>query len=64
MDGNKRIAWTSSMRVLTNHGLTVDVSQEEAEVFCQRIANSQSEDSVQSGAEAVRWIGERLRIIE
>ena len=64
IDGNKRVGWTSAMRVLANEGLTVDVSQEDAELLCGRLANSTAEDAINAGAEVVDWIAEHLAIIE
>ena len=59
-DGNKRIAWSSAMRVLLDSGLTVEVSDEEAEDFCLRIADSTRPDSITDGVEVVEWLADRL----
>jgi len=64
VDGNKRIAWLCSMRVLANLGLTVGVSQADAEALCKRIADSTLEDSIKDGAEVVVWIAEHLEAVE
>lgn len=62
-DGNKRVAWTSTMRVLLALGLTVNVSDEEAEAFCLRIADSTAANAVQDGSEVTTWIAERLQSV-
>lgn len=59
-DGNKRIGWAACMRVLLNLGLTIDATDDDAEVFCMRIADSTRSDSVKDGMEVVNWIAERL----
>jgi death on curing protein len=64
IDGNKRIAWLCSMRVLASLGLSVDVSQEDAEGVCKRIADSTLEDSINDGAIVVAWIAEHLVAVE
>ena len=64
VDGNKRIAWTCAMMVLATLGLTVDVSQDDAEAFCMRIADSTLENAIKDGAEVVVWFAEHLEAIE
>ena len=56
MDGNKRVSWESAMWVLLKRGLTVQVSDDEAEQFCLSIAKGE----VKSADEVVTWIAERL----
>jgi death on curing protein len=64
VDGNKRIAWLCSMRVLASLGLTVGCSQDDAEELCKRIADSTLEDAIKDGAEVVLWIAEHLEAVE
>ncbi len=59
-DGNKRIAWSSAMRILLISGLTVEATDEEAVEFCLRIADSTREDKITDGIEVVEWLAERL----
>lgn len=56
IDGNKRVAWASSMFVLLGFGLTVEATEDQAVEFCYSIARSE----IKSGAEVVAWISERL----
>lgn len=56
IDGNKRIAWMASMRVLAYFGLAPNATQEEAEEFVDAIVN----DRINGGAEVVSWLAERL----
>src|SRR5262249_18616717 len=51
VDGNKRIAWLCAMRVLGNIPLTVNVSIDDAETLCQRIADSTRDDAIRDGSE-------------
>lgn len=55
-DGNKRVAWTSAMRVLLVLGLTVTVQTDEAYEFMKAIADG----SEISGETVLRWLAERL----
>ena len=56
IDGNKRVGWISMVRVLLSLGLTVEVSEEEAKVYCLAIADGQ----IENGSHVVKWIAERL----
>lgn len=60
VDGNKRIAWTATMCVLLELGLTVDATEDEAETFCIAVADG----SIKSGVEVVRWIAPRLQSVD
>ena|SRR5437762_1838915 len=59
IDGNKRVGWTSSMYVLLGLGLTLDVSDEEAEQLCLQVA----EGKIRKGEDVVYWIAERLKAL-
>lgn len=59
-DGNKRIAWIAAMRVLLNHGLTVEASDDEAEEFCMRIADGNHPNTIKEAEGVVFWLAERL----
>lgn len=63
-DGNKRIGWLAAMRVLLGLGLTVNASDDEAEAFCMRIADSQKPDAIRDGQDVVIWLSERLEVIQ
>jgi death-on-curing protein len=56
VDGNKRVAWESAMWVLLKRGLTVQVSDDDAEQFCLSVAKGE----VKSADEVVIWIADRL----
>ena len=56
VDGNKRVAWESAMWVLLKQGLTIQVSDDEAEKFCLSIANGE----IKSAEEVIVWIADRL----
>lgn len=58
VDGNKRVAWMSAMYALLKMGLTLDVSDKEAEEFCLRIASGDVESS-----DSVRWVADHVRAI-
>lgn len=60
VDGNKRVAWASSMWVLLRLGLTLQVTDTDAEAFCLGVANG----DINNGAEVVNWIAERLVAIQ
>ena len=60
VDGNKRVAWTSAMWVLSIMGLTVDVQDEGAIDFVTAIADGK----VDRGEEVVNWLAERLAEFE
>jgi death on curing protein len=55
-DGNKRIAWACTAFVLLSFGLTIEATEDEVVNFCLSIAKG----DVKDGAEAVRWISDRL----
>jgi prophage maintenance system killer protein len=55
-DGNKRIGWIAAMTVLSEVGLTVKATDEEAEAFVTKIAAG----LIRSGLEVVNWIAGRL----
>jgi prophage maintenance system killer protein len=55
-DGNKRVAWTSAMWILLQQGLTVEVSDDDAEQFCLAIAKG----DIGAAEQVVTWIAERL----
>jgi len=63
VDGNKRIGWLAAMRVLLSLGLTVSATDDEAEEFCMRIADSQKLDAIRDGQNVVIWLSERLEAI-
>jgi death on curing protein len=56
VDGNKRVAWESMTWVLLKLGLSLEVSDDEAEQFCLSLASGQ----VKSADDAVNWIADRL----
>ena len=56
VDGNKRVSWESAMWILLKIGLTVEVSDDEAEQFCLSLASGKITDAV----EVVNWIADRL----
>lgn len=60
VDGNKRVAWTATMRCLAYYGLTITATQEEAEEFVDQIVR----DVINNGADCVEWIARRLTPIE
>lgn len=55
-DGNKRLAWTATMAVLGEIGLTINASTDEAYNFVMRIVTG----DVKDGIEVVRWIAGKL----
>ena len=59
VDGNKRAGWTSAMYVLLGMGLTLDVSDDDAEQMCLRVAKGE----VKHAEELVVWIADRLRYL-
>jgi death-on-curing protein len=59
VDGNKRVAWLSATTVLLKMGLTLNVTDAEAEAFCLEIASGNIES-----ADAVRWVADHLKAIE
>lgn len=59
-DGNKRIAWEAAMWVLGTLGLTVDVTDEEAEEFCFRLARKE----ISRGEDCADWIAEHVRELQ
>jgi death-on-curing protein len=63
VDGNKRIGWLAAMRVLLSFGLTVSATDDEAEAFCMRIADSQKADAIRDGQDVVIWLSERLEAV-
>ena len=60
VDGNKRIGWSAATRVLLNLGLTLTVTDDEAEKFCMRIADSQKPDAIRDAEEVIIWLSENL----
>jgi death on curing protein len=56
IDGNKRVAWTSAVRVLAYFGLTLSATQEEAEAFVDAVVT----DRINNGADVVSWIEKYL----
>lgn len=64
VDGNKRIGWLAALRVLLNLGLTIRATDDEAEAFCMRIADSQKPDAIRDGQDVVIWLSERLEPVQ
>ncbi|MGB8773102.1 MAG: Fic family protein [Terriglobales bacterium] len=60
IDGNKRIGWLSCMYVLGKLGVTLEVSDDEADSYCRGIAAG----AIRTGAEVVDWIAEHLKAID
>ncbi len=60
VDGNKRVAWTSTMHVLAHFGLTFSATQEEAEQFVDGVVT----DRIDNGADVVSWLAKQLTNIE
>jgi death on curing protein len=60
IDGNKRVGWTSCLFVLVRLGLTLDVSDQEAEDYCLAIASG----NIRTAADVANWIAERLKSID
>lgn len=58
VDGNKRLAWIAFIAVLATLGLTVDVTQEDAAAFVERIIVDHLEGPV-----VVAWATENLSIL-
>jgi death-on-curing protein len=56
LDGNKRIAWASSMFILLKLGLTIMATEDKVVEFCLSIARG----DIKNGSEVVRWMAERL----
>ena len=56
VDGNKRIGWLSAMFVLGKLGVTLDVSEDDAEHYCRGIAAG----AIKNGADIVNWIAEHV----
>ncbi len=56
-DGNKRVAWTSTMTVLASLGLTIEASQEEVIKYVNEVAEGLT---VRGGTEVVLWLASRL----
>lgn len=56
-EGNKRTGWTVAKIFLKANGFTIDVSTEEAEAMCRRIAGQQSPDKEEIAA----WIDAHLQ---
>ena len=56
VDGNKRVAWSSAMWILSRMGLTLDVSDDEAIAYVVAIA----EGKVASGEDVVNWLADRI----
>ena len=59
-DGNKRVAWQSTMWALYRLGLTIDASDEEVIDFSYQIADGR----ITKGEDAVNWIAERLAEVQ
>jgi death-on-curing protein len=59
-DGNKRIAWLSAVDALDALGLTLDVSDLEAEAFIMRIADTQCSAPITDAETVIRWIAEHV----
>ncbi len=62
-DGNKRIAWLAATRVLFNHGLIIDATDDEAEEFCLRIADGTHSMAIKDASDAVGWLAERIQFV-
>lgn len=60
VDGNKRVSWLATSFVLLTLGVTLAVTDNEAEAFCLGIANG----TVKSSEEVVHWIAEHIVAIE
>lgn len=58
-DGNKRVAWTSTMHVLAQFGLTLSASQDEAESLVLGVVESR----IESGSDVVHWLEQHLESI-
>ena len=58
VDGNKRLAWIAFATVLATLGLTVDVTQEDAAAFVERIIVHHIE-----GPDVVAWAAEHLAVL-
>lgn len=60
-DGNKRVAWISSIEVLRKCGLTLDVSDDEAETFMLGVvADGDGARRYGNGIEVAEWMAEKL----
>ena len=60
VDGNKRVAWLCLVFVLLKMGLTLTVSDQDAEAFCLDIANGK----IESSEYVVRWVADHLSDLE
>lgn len=56
LDGNKRVAWMSSMRVLAHFGLSLDATDDDAEQLVDDVVN----DVITNGAGVVSWLEHHL----
>jgi prophage maintenance system killer protein len=60
-DGNKRAAWISCMEVLRKCGLTVDVSDDEAESFMNGVvSDGEGRRRYNTGIAVAKWLANRL----
>ena len=56
VDGNKRVAWLSTVWILSNLGVALEATDDEAVGFVESVILGE----VESGHDAVRWLGARL----
>ena len=56
IDGNKRVAWATSMEVLRGLGVTIDATDDAAEQFCLDVISGTVGDAVDVAA----WLADRL----
>jgi len=61
VDGNKRVGWAACMEVLRSLGLTVQVSDEDAEAFCLAIAAGDA--PITKAVEVSGWLAPRLTLL-
>jgi prophage maintenance system killer protein len=59
VDGNKRLAWLAFVSGLAALRLSIDVSDDDAEAFVNRIVTDHLD-----GQDVVRWASERLVVFE
>jgi death-on-curing protein len=60
IDGNKRTSWLSAVHVLLGLGLTLDVTQDEAEAYCMSILSGEVHQAIDVSV----WMADRLMSIE
>jgi death-on-curing protein len=59
-DGNKRIAWTATMHVLAQFGLTLEVRQDAA----YELVDAVVKDEIKGGADVTLWLEQHLEAID